>query len=85
MEKKRKSLIGKVVSTANDKTITVLVESYKKDTLYNKRVKDSRKFRAHDEENVAQVGDLVRIVETKPISKTKYFYLAEIIEKAVIV
>lgn len=84
MEKNRKSLVGKVVSDANDKTITVLVETYKKDRLYSKRVKESRKYRAHDENNEAKVGDTVRILETKPFSKTKNFYLAEIIEKAVI-
>ena len=77
-------LVGKVVSAKNDKTITVLVETYKKDSLYNKRVKYSKKYAAHDEKNVAQVGDKVRIVETRPLSKNKHFRLVEIVEKAII-
>ena len=84
MEKKSKELVGKVVSSVNDKTITVLVETYKKDPLYGKRVKSSKKYAVHDESNKAKVGDTVRIVETKPISKTKYFYLKEIVKEAVI-
>ena len=84
MEAKSKELVGKVVSSKNNKTITVLVETYKKDSLYGKRVKSSKKYAVHDETNKAKVGDKVRIVETKPISKTKYFYLKEIIEEAVI-
>ena len=84
METKSKELVGKVVSSKNNKTITVLVETYKKDPLYGKRVKSSKKYAVHDESNKAKVGDKVRIVETKPISKTKYFYLKEIIEEAVI-
>jgi small subunit ribosomal protein S17 len=84
MEKKSKELVGKVVSSVNNKTITVLVETYKKDPLYGKRVKSSKKYAVHDESNKAKVGDTVRIVETKPISKTKYFYLKEIVKEAVI-
>ena len=84
MEKRRKELVGKVISSKNDKTITVVVETYKKDPLYGKRVKYSKKYAVHDESNKANVGDIVRIVETRPLSKTKYFYLKEIIEKAVI-
>ncbi len=84
MEKVRKELIGRVVSSKNNKTITVLVETYKKDSLYGKRVKSSKKYAVHDESNKAKVGDTVRIVETKPISKTKYFYLKEIVKEAVI-
>ena len=81
---RRKELVGKVVSNKNDKTITVVVETYKKDPLYGKRVKYSKKYAVHDEKNRANVGDTVRIVETRPLSKTKYFYLKEIVEKAVI-
>ena len=84
MEKVKKELVGRVVSAANNKTITVLVETYKKDPLYGKRVKSSKKYAVHDESNKAKVGDTVRIVETKPISKTKYFYLKEIVKEAVI-
>lgn len=85
MEKKlAKEFVGKVVSDKQDKTIVVLVETYKKDPLYGKRVKYSKKYAAHDESNKAKVGDVVRIVETKPISKTKHFYLKEIVKEAVI-
>ena len=84
MEKVRHELVGKVVSAKNDKTITVLVETYKTDTLYHKRVKSSKKYAAHDEKSVAKVGDTVRICETRPLSKTKHFRLVEVVEKAVI-
>lgn len=85
MEKKTgKEYVGKVVSDKNDKTVTVLVETYKKDPLYGKRVKYSKKYSAHDESNKAKVGDIVRIVETRPLSKTKRFYVAEIVKEAVI-
>ncbi len=84
MEAMHKELTGKVVSAANNKTITVLVETYKKDPLYGKRVKSSKKYAVHDETNQAKVGHTVRIVETRPISKTKYFYLKEIVKEAVI-
>jgi small subunit ribosomal protein S17 len=84
MEAMHKELTGKVVSAANNKTITVLVETYKKDPLYGKRVKSSKKYAVHDETNKAKVGDTVKIVETRPISKTKYFYLKEIVKEAVI-
>ena len=84
MEKKSKELVGKVVSSVNNKTITVLVETYKKHPLYGKRVKSSKKYAVHDETNKAKVGDIVRIAETKPISKTKRFYLKSIEKEAVI-
>ena len=84
MEKKlSKELVGKVVSDTNDKTITVLVETYKVHPLYHKRIKSSKKYSVHDEKNIAGVGDTVRIAETKPISKTKHFYLKEIVKEAV--
>ena len=83
-EKRTRELVGKVVSNANDKTITVLVETYKKDKLYGKRVKYSKKYTAHDEKNEAKKGDKVLIVETRPLSKTKHFRLVKIIEKAII-
>ena len=85
MTKRVQELTGKVVSNKCDKTITVLVETYKRHPLYNKRVKYSKKYAAHDETNKAKVGDLVRIIETKPISKTKHFYLKEIVKEAVII
>ena len=84
MEKVNHELIGRVVGNKADKTITVLVETYKKDPLYGKRVKYSKKYAAHDEKNEAKVGDKVRIVETRPLSKNKHFRLVEIVEKAII-
>lgn len=80
----KKEFVGRVVSDKNDKTITVLVETYKKHPKYGKRVKYSKKYTAHDETNKAKVGDKVRIVETRPLSKTKRFYLAEVVEKRVV-
>ena len=91
--KERKELIGIVVSDKADKTITVKVETYKKHPLYGKRVKYSKKYAAHDENNMAhvgdkankaKVGDTVRIAQTRPLSKTKRYELVEVIEKAVI-
>ncbi len=84
MEKIKQELQGKVVSDKGNKTIIVLVETHKNDPLYGKRVKYSKKYAAHDEKNVAKVGDTVRIVETRPLSKTKHFRLVEVVEKAVI-
>ena len=84
MEKTRKELVGKVVSAKNNKTITVLVETYKKHPKYGKRVKYSKKYAAHDEKNEAKVGDTVRISMTRPLSKTKRYELVKVIEKAVI-
>ena len=83
-ESVKKELLGRVVSDKNDKTITVLVETYKKHPKYGKRVKYSKKYTAHDETNKAKMGDVVRIVETKPISKTKRYYLAEIVTESVV-
>ena len=83
-ETKRAELTGKVVSAKCDKTITVLVETYKNHPLYGKRVKYSKKYVAHDEKNEAREGDTVRIAMTRPISKTKRYELVRIVEKAVI-
>ena len=83
--KERHELVGKVVSDKRDKTITVLVETYKKDSLYGKRVKYSKKYAAHDEANEAKVGDTVKIVETRPLSRTKHYRLVEVVEKAIII
>ena len=84
MENKKQELVGKVVSDKNNKTITVLVETYKKHPLYGKRVKYSKKYAAHDEKNIAKVGDTVRIAQTRPLSKTKRYELVEVIQEAVI-
>ena len=81
----RKVYVGRVVSAKNDKTITVLVETYRKHPLYGKRVKCSKKFRAHDELNTAKEGDIVEIMETRPLSATKRFRLVKIVQEAVII
>ncbi|WP_339318686.1 30S ribosomal protein S17 [Paenibacillus sp. FSL R10-2734] len=81
----RKVLIGKVVSDKMDKTIVVAVETYKKHTLYHKRIKSTNKFKAHDEGNVAKIGDTVKLMETRPLSKDKRWRLVEVVEKAVII
>ncbi len=79
-ETTRRTYIGTVVSSTNNKTITVKVDTYRAHKLYGKRVKYSKKFAAHDENNEAKVGDLVQIMSTKPFSKTKTFRLVEIKE-----
>ncbi len=78
----RKVYTGIVVSDKMDKTITVVVDTYKKDVLYGKRVKISKKFHVHDEEGLAGIGDTVTIMETRPLSKTKRFRLLEVVAKA---
>lgn len=79
----RKVYRGTVVSDKMDKTITVIVETKKTHPLYGKRVKYSKKFKAHDELNEAKTGDKVEIMETRPLSATKRFRLVKIVEKAV--
>ncbi|MFC6039069.1 30S ribosomal protein S17 [Paenisporosarcina macmurdoensis] len=81
----RKVYTGRVVSDKMDKTVTVMIETYKKHKLYGKRVKYSKKFKAHDELNEAKLGDVVRIMETRPLSATKRFRLMEVVEKAVVI
>ena len=83
-EQLNRELVGVVVSDKANKTITVKVETYKKDPKYGKRIKYSKKYTAHDEENVAKIGDKVRLVATRPLSKTKRYELKEVIEKAVV-
>ena len=80
----KRELIGVVVSNKADKTITVKVETYKKDPIYKKRIKYSKKYVAHDEKNVAKEGDTVRLTASRPLSKTKRYELKEVVEKAVI-
>ncbi|KRL88544.1 30S ribosomal protein S17 [Limosilactobacillus ingluviei DSM 15946] len=75
---------GRVVSDKMDKTITVVIDTYKSAPIYGKRVKYSKKFYAHDENNEAHVGDTVQIMETRPLSAKKRFRLVKVVEKAVI-
>jgi len=78
----RKTRIGQVVSNKMDKTITVTVERRLRHPIYGKFVKKSNKFVAHDEKNDCNIGDLVRIMETRPLSKRKRWRLVEIVERA---
>lgn len=80
----RKTYRGVVVSDKNDKTIIVEVATSKRHAMYSKRVKYSKKFTAHDENNEAHVGDTVVIMETRPLSATKRYRLIEVVEKAVV-
>jgi small subunit ribosomal protein S17 len=79
---KRKERIGVVVSDKMQKTIVVKVTSLVKHPRYKRVIRKYKKFKVHDEKNIAHVGDIVRIQETRPISKEKYFRLVEIIKKA---
>ena len=81
----RKVIRGRVTSDKMDKTVTVAVETYKNHPIYGKRVKYTKKYKAHDQENQAKTGDLVEIMETRQLSATKHFRLVSIIEKAVVI
>lgn len=78
----RKTRTGVVTSNKMDKTITVAVERKVKHPIYGKFVKKTTKFHAHDEKNECTIGDIVRIMETRPLSKTKRWRLVEVVEKA---
>lgn len=78
----RKVYQGRVVSDKMDKTITVVIDTYKSAPIYGKRVKYSKKFYAHDENNEAKIGDTVQIMETRPLSAKKRFRLVKVVEKA---
>lgn len=81
----RKVYQGRVVSDKMYKTISVVVETKKNHPIYGKRINYSKKYKVHDENNEAKTGDIVRIMETRPLSATKRFRLVEIVEKAVII
>jgi len=78
---RRKTKVGFVTSNKMDKTITVAVEDSVRHSLYGKSVKRTKKFKAHDEENQCSIGDKVRIMETRPLSKDKRWRLVSIVEK----
>lgn len=84
MQTKKQEIVGVVVSDKCDKTITVAVVTSKKHPLYKKSVKNTKKYKVHDEENKAKVGDTVKCVMTRPLSKTKRYVLDTVVEKAVI-
>ncbi|MBP3604083.1 MAG: 30S ribosomal protein S17 [Lachnospiraceae bacterium] len=78
----RKTRTGKVISDKMDKTIVVAVENHVKHPLYKKIVKDTYKLKAHDENNECRIGDTVKVMETRPLSKDKRWRLVEIVERA---
>ncbi|MBE8189415.1 MAG: 30S ribosomal protein S17 [Candidatus Thioglobus sp.] len=78
-------LTGKVVSSSRDKTIAVLIERQVRHPIYKKYIKRSSKVHAHDADNQCGLGDLVRVVEAKPFSKTKHWALLEVVEKSVVI
>lgn len=80
--KTRKTRVGVVASSAMDKSVSVLVERRLRHPMYGKFITKSKKFIAHDENNECQVGDKVKIMETRPLSKTKKWRLVEVLEKA---
>ena len=79
---KRKTRVGKVISDKMDKTIVVAVESHYKHPLYNKILKRMKKYKAHDPEEISKTGDVVKISETRPLSRTKRWRLEEVVKKA---
>ena len=83
MKERRRSLVGRVLSNRMDKTVVVQVERRRQHKLYGKVVTTRTKFKAHDEENSCQTGDLVRILESRPLSREKRWVVTEILETAV--
>jgi small subunit ribosomal protein S17 len=81
----KRSLVGRVVSDKMDKTVTVLIERKVKHPMYGKIMVRSRKYHAHNEGNVAKAGDLVEIIETRPVSRTKTWAVTGVLEKAIVV
>ncbi len=79
----KREVSGTVVSNKMDKTVVVQVERLVKHPLYKKYIRRRNKFRAHDKDNVCQIGDRVTIIETRPLSKTKRWRVSQIVEKAV--
>lgn len=82
MKEQRKRLIGRVTSDKMDKTVVVTVERLQRHPLYKKVIRRARNFKAHNEGNQARAGDLVRIMESRPISRDKHWVVEEILEKA---
>lgn len=85
MKGRRKRLMGRVVSDKMDKTVVVQVESTTRHARYGKVVRKTRKYKAHDAENVCRVGDVVRIVESRPLSREKHWMVEEILKRSEVV
>ena len=82
VKSRRIQKVGRVVSNKMDKTIVVVVETLKKHRIYKRTFKQTKRFQAHDEENTCQVGDIVRIEESRPLSKMKHWRLVEIVKRS---
>jgi small subunit ribosomal protein S17 len=85
MREQRRALVGTVTSNKMDKTVVVTIERVTRHPLYGKVMRRNKKYKAHDEGNACQMGDVVRIRECRPISKDKKFFVEEILQRAVIV
>lgn len=81
---RRKTMVGRVTRNGMDKTVVVAVERLLKHPLYGKTIKRTSRFKAHDEGNLCQVGDLVKIMETRPLSKEKRWRIVEILKKKIL-
>lgn len=81
----KRALVGRVVSDKMEKTVTVLIERKVKHPMYGKVMVRSRKYHAHNENNLAKAGDLVEIVETRPVSRTKSWAVTNVLQKAIVV
>ena len=85
MERQRKTRLGRVVSNRMDKTVVVAVETFKRHPLYKKAIRRAVRYKAHDGNNECQLGDVVRIIETRPLSKQKRWRVDEIVTKGAVV
>jgi len=83
IKKNKRELIGLIVSDKMDKSVVVQVERFVQHTVYKKFMKQYKKYHAHDEKNEGRIGDMVKIIETRPLSKLKRFRISEIVKKAV--
>ena len=83
IQKNKRELIGSIVSDKMDKSVVVQVERFVQHKVYKKFMKRYKKYHAHDEKNVCRIGDTVKIIETRPLSKLKRFRIIEIVKKAV--
>ncbi|MCK5162252.1 MAG: 30S ribosomal protein S17 [Desulfobacula sp.] len=83
IQKNKRELIGLIVSDKMDKSVVVQVERFVQHRVYKKFMKQYKKYQAHDEKNICRIGDTVKIIETRPLSKLKRFRVGEIVKKAV--
>ena len=82
MKEQKRILIGRVLSNRMDKTVVIQVERKRRHRLYGKVIGDRKKYKAHDEDNACQIGDLVKVIEARPMSKEKRWVVTEILERA---